>query len=345
MNGDQPNLHGHVFLTPDRIIRLQERVAERREPTWSAWQQVREEADKARERAPQVPEVWHVPGFYDDADGHRNSKRVLQDDANATYTLALAYQITGDDAYADAALRFINAWSRLEKLRTADDSTLSFSYHFPAIIFGAALLSEYEAWTPDDREQFAAFLKERALPMNTMQGTNNWGNWGLVLVLAIAAYLQDAGLFEEGVARWKDFIEHQIAEDGHLPHEVTRNRGLGGHGIWYSHFTLMPQTIAAEIARVNGVDLYDYESPSGRTLKLAFHRLAPWVRNPDSFPYYKGGDDYPLRASTYISYFEILHPRWPHPDARALIEQHRPLTATHSAPHITFTHGHEGEAE
>ncbi len=150
--------------------------------------------------------------------------------------------------------------------------------------------------------------------------------------------LGDRALFGAGVARWRDFIETQIAPDGHLPREVTRNNGRGEAGLWYSHFTLLPQTIAAEIARVNGVDLYDYRSLSGRTLRAAFERIAAWTRRPATFPYFHE-DPALLVGRTYISYFEVLNARWPHPDATALLAELRPLSADHCAPALTFTHG------
>jgi hypothetical protein len=157
--------------------------------------------------------------------------------------------------------------------------------------------------------------------------------------MAGAAYLRDRALFDKGIARWKEFVEEQIADDGHLPHEVGRNGGVGEHGLWYSHFTLMPQTIAAEIARVNGVELYDYRSPKGHTLRAAFERLAPWTHNPQSFPYYKGQDPKGQKGTNYVSYWEILNSHWPHPDASAMLAAMRPLTATHCTPQLTFTHG------
>ena len=142
------------------------------------------------------------------------------------------------------------------------------------------------------------------------------------------------------VARWKQFIDTQIAEDGHLPHEVGRNHNRGERGIWYSHFTLMPQTIAAEIARVRGVDLYDYESPTGQTLRDAFHRLAPWAREPESFPYYTADPaEHPRRGTSYAGYFEILNERWPYPDAEVMLRERCPVTASRSTPLLTLTDG------
>ena len=124
------------------------------------------------------------------------------------------------------------------------------------------------------------------------------------LSVSIAAYLKDEDLMDCCVERWKYFIEHQIDSDGHLPHEVNRNGGRSG--IWYSHFSLMPQTIAATVLKKNGVDIFDYVSPSGRTLKQAYECLTLWVEKPETFPYWKGNVK-DLHGVGYFSYFEILN--------------------------------------
>ena len=100
----------------------------------------------------------------------------------------------------------------------------------------------------------------------------------------------------------------------------------------------MPQTLAAEILRVNGVDLFDYKSPQGHTLKQAFFRIAAWTETPATFPYWKG-DPKELRGVDYFSYFEILNAHWPNDSASALLVKARPMSANHSAPFLTFTHG------
>mgnify|MGYP000168035034 CR=1 FL=1 len=329
-----------VFLTFERLDMLRRRVEHKQEPTYTAYLAMMEEANRQLTRQPAVPETWYVPGYYRDAQGHNRAKGVLADDANAAYHLALAYQITGEVRYAEAAARLARAWAAgPKKMRKEDDSTLSFSYHFPALIFAEALIRESPAWSGSDAAAFQLFLLEKALPQNCMSRENNWGNWGLVLVLAIAASAGRADLLQQGAARWKEFIEKQIAPDGHLPLEVGRNHGIGERGIWYTHFSLMPQTLAAEILRVNGVDLYNYISPSGRTLRAAFERSAPWARDPAAFPYFKGKDRREMKGTDYVSYYEILNARWRNPDASAMLEKMRPLTAIHSAPCLTFTHG------
>ncbi len=335
---DQEKITG-VFIDDERIGLKRERIKNQHEPTYSAFLELKNQKAELLRRESHVPDEWYVPAFYRDSEGHRQSKAALQDDANTAYKLALLYRLTDNIDCAKAAVRLIDAWSGLENLQRHDDSQLSFTYHFPAMIFAADMLRGSEFWTPGIEDRFTSFLRERAIPMNTMDRENNWGNWGLVLVLAGAAFLDDDKLFGEGVERWKYFIEEQIAEDGHLPHEVTRNNGIGERGIWYTHFTLMPQTIAAEIARVNGVDLYEYRSPSGRSLELAFRWISPFVLNPENFPYFKPDEGREQLGTNYVNYFEILNSRWPDDAAEELLKRHRPVRATHSTPVLTLTHG------
>lgn len=333
-----------VFLSQARLATLRARIAGT-QPTAAAWLRVQGAAQRALTMPPHAPATWYVPPFYDDQAGHRAAKQGLQDDANGAYALALAYAMTGDRRYSAQAVRLIDAWStRVQRMSRADDSTLSFSYHFPPFIFAADLLRACPDFTAAAQARFRAFVRDKALPQNTMQSANNWGNWGLTLVLASASYLGDRALFDRGVARWKVFIEQQIAADGHLPHEVHRNGGSAG--IWYTHFTLLPQTIAAEIARVNGVDLYDYRAPNGRSLRLAFDRVAGWTAAPATFPYWTG-DPRQLHSLDYASYYEILDRHWPNPAAASMIRAKRPMSAVHGAPFLTFTHGdllHDGAA-
>lgn len=326
-----------ILLSELRLETLKERIEQQTEPTYSAWLELQAEAERLLDRQPHAPQDWYVPGFYRDAAGHRQAKQGLQDDANAVYQLALCWRMTGDPRYAQAAVRLIDGWVDTVRMTSqADDSTLSFSYHFPAMVFGADLLAAWPGFSSEQQDAFRKFCREKALPLNTMDRNNNWGNWGLVLVLACARYLDDDDLVDAGQRRWKELLQRQIDDRGHLHHEVRR--GGGRQGIWYSHFSLLPHTIAAEILRVAGRDLYDWRSADGRTLRQAFEPLAGWSRDPASFPYWDS-DPAQLTGAAYFSYFEILNQRWPNADATAVLDSARPVSARHSAPVLTFTHG------
>lgn len=326
-----------VFLSEARLETLRARIARRVEPTYTAWVKLKARADKHLAAKPNPPERWHVPGYYRDAKGHGDAKRGLMLDACRSYELALAYRMTGRETYAAAAARLIDAWpAGVKQWSRKDDSTLSFSYHFPPMIFAADLIAPSPGWPIERQRVFRRWVREKAIPMNCMQGRNNWGNWGLCMAISAARYVGDDALFCRCAARWKQFIESQIAPDGHLHHEVRRSGGQ--RGLWYSHFSLFPQTVAAEVARLGGEDLYEYRSPSGRTLRQAFERIASWVRRPGTFPFWKG-DPTQLHGAENYQYFELLGARWPNADATALLRARRPMTALFGAPALTFTHG------
>ncbi len=328
-----------VFLSPARLATLKKRVAEKTEPTCSAFLKVQQDADAALGREPAAPERWFVPSFYNNNEAHRAAKKSLQDDANNAYALALAYRMTGDEKYAQAAAKLINAWAtNVKVMDTKEDSKLSFNYHFPSLVFAADLIKDSPSWPKDQQEVFKTFVREKALPMRTTTYPNNWGNWGVAFTMACAAYLGDAELLRNASTRWKTLLSEQQNGEGHLVLEVVRNNDKGDYGIWYSHFSLMSQTLAAEIARLNGVDLFDYTSPNGHNLRKAFDALVPWACSPETFPYYQGtpGGQHNTDA---ISYWEILNAHWPNADATQMIAGLRPLTGVHSPPYMTFTHG------
>lgn len=319
------------------LERLASRLRAGEEPQASAFKAVLSEAEAAMARDPAPPRSFHVPFRYLDKEGHYRGKAALQRDSNGAYALALAYRMTGEERFAGQAVAILDAWSTgVRRLSKFGDSKLAFSYHFPAMIFAGDLLGEYPGWSSASRARFARFLREKALRMHTMARSNNWGSWGVVLQLAIAAHTGDLDGFARGIQRWADLIGTQIADDGHLPHEVERSGGR--RGLWYTHFCLFPQTLAAEIAKVNGIDLFDFVSRKGRTLLSAFELAARWTRRPETFPYYRG-DPSELTGVRAVSYFEILNARWPQPEIEELLRTIRPLNDSHSGAFMTFTHG------
>ena len=58
----------------------------------------------------------------------------------------------------------MNAWAtQIEEMKTEQDSRLSFSYHFPAMIVAADLLSSYGKWPQAERDAFERFVRDRGV--------------------------------------------------------------------------------------------------------------------------------------------------------------------------------------
>ncbi len=342
-----------VYLSDARIEILRDRVNNRLEPNYTAWLELLKGADAALVASPPlVPETLRSFSPYKDPKHHEADKgsNTFSRDALASFRLALAYRITGEERYAVGAVRLIRAWSDGLKVIEAkhQNTSLNVSVFMPCFIIAADLLSRSPSFTPADRTAFNGFLRNVVLASDSaglcMKRTNNWANFGTLLAMTAGSYLDDRNLFDRGVARWKQLVEMQMDADGTLREEVSRPGGSdkspGAMGLWYSNFSLFPATLAAEVARVNGVDLYGYTTPSGKSLRLAYVRLLPWIKDPRSFPYYKGsGDPAKLTGIFLIPYFEMLVPRWPEPGAADILRSHRPVRTNHCIPDETFTHG------
>ncbi|MDW4571579.1 alginate lyase family protein [Microbacterium sp. M3] len=345
---------GVVLNSPERIAEIGSRVDRGVEPQASAFDLLLTDAAAGMARTPAPPEVFFVPFFYNNPTAHRAARDGLQNDANTAYQLALAYRLTGDEAYGTHAASFIDAWTgTIDCVRTSEDSALAFSYHFPAFVFAAELLRGTPVWTEEGERSFAGFLSETATPVagSILHRTNNWGSWALELTTASAAYLADDAAIAAAHTRATELLEHQIDANGHLPEEVTRNNGVGDYGIWYTHFSLLPLMLTAETLDAHGYDLHAYVNANGTGLGDAVAAASAWVAAPASFPYYTGDIaklanvrtiDY-LRAAGVIahsmSYFELAANHYPSATFDALLAEEGPMTTIHSAPYLSLTHG------
>lgn len=342
-----------VYLSDARIEILKDRVEKRVEPNYVAWQEVLKSADHALKASPPVV-PWTLRTFspYKDPKKHEDDKgsNTFARDAHAAFRLALAYRITSDERYAQGAVFILNSWSKgLKVIESRHENTaLNVSIFIPCFIIAADLISKSPSFTLADQETFKEFLRNVVLPSDSaglcMKRDNNWANFGTLLAMTAGSYLDERKLFDQGVERWKQLVESQMDTDGTLREEVSRSgvsdNAPGAMGLWYSNFSLIPATLAAEVARVNGVDLYGYVSPSGKSLGLAYAKTIPWIKDPRSFSYYKGsGDPAKLTGIYLIPHFELLTLRHSEPGALEILRAHRPVRINHCIPDETFTHG------
>jgi hypothetical protein len=331
-------LSGTVLITDARISVIKSRIASQVQPTYKAWTVMKSYVDAHLNDACLAPSYFNIPPLYSNPKGHDAAVNSIEHDSALAYKLALAYRLTGNEVYAASCVRFLNGWTKVT-FSTSDSTKLVWNNRFPSMIVAADLIKHSAKFTAAQQLAFKNFVRLRSLPMNNMSWDNNHGNWGLLLVVSTAAYLQDQTLFNQAVARWKFFIEDQINNAGEMKYEIHRCGGSssgGCDGIIYSNFALIPQTEAAEIMKVNGVNIFGYVSPSGHTLKKAYDKMAYWSRYPCTFPYYSC----PTRGLSHVKYMEILNPIWPNANAVWLLAKYRPLDLSQfSFPVMTLTHG------
>ncbi|TAL01131.1 MAG: hypothetical protein EPO07_08790, partial [Verrucomicrobia bacterium] len=79
---------------------------------------------------------------------HMGSRQRAQDDANAAYLNALRWNISGDTAHADCAVRIFNAWSKtVSEFPRGDDQPGLSGIPIGTFAIAAELLRSYPGWS------------------------------------------------------------------------------------------------------------------------------------------------------------------------------------------------------
>lgn len=162
--------HPRLLLDRAGLDAMKQRALSGKAPWTAAWQNLRERADKALSRKA-LPYVGTDPfAFY----------RTLLPQAQAARDLALAWWITGDKRYADAARRFLDAWSGASPLPgtgfASDASANSKGMLIPRstlpMIWAYDILAGGQTLDSREKEAFSAWL--RALVPQIKEGARIW---------------------------------------------------------------------------------------------------------------------------------------------------------------------------
>lgn len=252
--------------------------------------------------------VWSIPGFYYDREGHQKGKRLMEPDAQAAYTTALAYRITGEAAYAAKAAEILDGWASVNREIGGHDGPLVSAYIGVGMIRAALWLEPFEAWSREARDRFEGWLKQVCLgAWESIEGRNNWWDWSLYARLALHRLTGDDAAFAAATEELKAHIDHAIAKDGFLPEEAAR----GANAMWYHYFALAPMTAAAKLVLdATGEDLFRWTTPGGKSIKRAldtFLRYADGRSGEWPFGEEKQNMPVPLGADTWpVDLFEAM---------------------------------------
>ncbi len=197
----------------------------------------------------------------------------MANDAAAAYQCALRYRLTGDTAFADAAMRNMDGYTATLQRITGDSNALlaqgAQGYQFAC---AAELLRNYQPWV--DSGGFAAFqtllLEKFYGPCSSFLQRHNgtcdshyWANWDLFAmnaVIAIGVACDRRDIYEEAINYYLEGIGNGAAD-----HVVWfRHPGKLGQGQEsgrdQGHNTLLPVLLGTfcEIAWNQGDDMYGH---------------------------------------------------------------------------------------
>lgn len=257
------------------------------------------------------------------AESNTDAVPTLRRESLAVYKLALCFEISGDAKFSAKAEAILDGWAHTTKRIETLQGANGFNFYFPYALLGASILRHDTTWHMGDLN---TFVKEIVVPANNADRANNHGNWGVLLLVTAGAYLNDQPLIDGARQRWLNLVQTQVAQDGSLPLEICRSdtsnwcgdptRGI--RGLAYTHYALYPTTIAAEVLRNLGQDIYS--TPQGALLCKAYGRAAAWTLHPETFPYFESNNG-KLQDTHNIDYFYILQHRCPIPDGALVLDK------------------------
>ncbi|MGD7272990.1 LamG-like jellyroll fold domain-containing protein [Ralstonia pseudosolanacearum] len=188
--------------------------------------------------------------------------------------LRAALEVSGDTAYADKAVQYLDAWSSKLTLIGGDtNAALAAGIYGYEFANAGEIMRGYAGWTASGLAAFQKMMRNVFYPINhdflnrhnNTEVTHYWANWdlcNLASVLAIGVLCDDASLFDEAIAYFKGGAGNgcigqavYYVHPGYLGQwqETGRDQGHNTLGIALGG-------AICEMAWNQGVDLYGFDN-------------------------------------------------------------------------------------
>ena len=216
-------------------------------------------------------------------------------------TLALAHHFTGDARYGARAAEQLRAWFldpatkmnphlRFAQLVRGIDrergSGIIDTRWFIEAVDAARLLEGSSHWTAADEaaldawfRQYLTWLVKSPNGIDESDAPNNHGSWYAAQVVTYALFTGDTATARHWLGKIPARIGAQITPTGAQPFEDARTRSLHYHA-----FNVEALSRLAEMGRQLDIDLWNYESPAGGSLRRAMDLVAPALLDQKAWP-------------------------------------------------------------
>lgn len=276
-------------------------------------------------------------------DGKTNPDRGKYDNVplggmtKAVETLALAYYLTGREAYAGRAVLLIRTWFLDEATRM--NPHLRFGQGIPgrcegrgtgiidttglaAFLDAVYLLEGSEAWTAADQAGLEAWfgsyldwLLTSDLGRDEAAAKNNHGTWYDVQAASFARFVGRDDIVRRVLGESaKRRIASQIEPDGRQPHELARTKSFS-----YSVMNLTGMFHLAAMADRAGIDLWNYRTEDGRGIRAALEWILAELEREGGWSYPQLGE---VRPQTVVPLLRRAAIAYNEPRYEALIKKY-----------------------
>jgi len=226
---------------------------------------------------------------------------------NATRILSLMYYLTGEREYAKKAAELLRAWFIIEE--TKMNPHLDYGQAIPGVNTGrgigiietrnlmgitdaVAFLEGSDSWTNNDtkamKDWYAKYLDWLLTSKNGKDehaAKNNHGTWYYAQAINFALFTENKVLAKTLAEESKKRLDSQLTKEGQQPLELERTNGLG-----YSTFNLLGWFDVARLAEKAGVDLWNYQTPNGASIRTALAWLMPYAMGDKKWTYQQIGE-------------------------------------------------------
>ena len=227
-------------------------------------------ADIALSRTPGPLAVVHTEGTLPGR-GIRDASLVARRDLPTMLDFALAYRITCERKYLEAADRFLLAWAQtyVVSLNPIDET------NFDAMIL-AYDLTEQDL-PMETRQAVEGFLRKLATGyLDDMDGApkhfyTNWQSHRIKIAALASFQLGDASLIARTFEDYQKHVTTNVLADGTVFDFYERD------AIHYVLYNVDPMMVAGLAAQAHGLDWFDWKNASGTGVSSVIDWLIPYV--------------------------------------------------------------------
>ncbi|MCF2494143.1 alginate lyase family protein [Dyadobacter chenhuakuii] len=257
-------------------------------------------------------------------DGQVNPERFSIKDADYhgslcrdVYRLSLAWYFTGETKYSDQAAKLLRIWFLDKKTRM--NPNLNFGQAIPGrtdgrgigiidtralavLIDGVQLLKDSKSLSAADyheiQDWYRAFLnwmRTSPIGLDEADEHNNHGTWYDVQTVSMALFTGQPDLAKEILEQQtKKRISSQLDTSGAQPHELARTVSWN-----YSMMNLQGFFQLAALGDNVGIDLWNYVTPDGKSIKSAFKWMLPFAQKKKEWTHQQ------IKPIKYDGFFRI----------------------------------------
>ncbi|RME96762.1 MAG: hypothetical protein D6772_11435 [Bacteroidetes bacterium] len=233
----------------------------------------------------------------DNFTAHREAMRNL---SRWVAALTVAYQLTGEEKYADHALTHLRAFfldpatlmnpnllyaQAIKGRVTGRGIGIIDTIHLIEVVKAIQRLAALGYLPQQDQvqlqqwfDQYASWLNTHPYGLDEKNHGNNHSTWWAAQLAAFASLAQRGDLLEVARGQFRKLLASQMAADGSFPEELERTKPYN-----YSLFNLEGYAVLCELASTPSENLWTYQGPHG-SIRKAWEYMLPYIKDKSTWP-------------------------------------------------------------